>query len=330
MSSTDTQIKILFSTAAQAASDSGAILVTGEAGTGKSALAEYIHNVSGRKNGRLVPVNLAALPPADVEATLFGEMPSGTSSGHTGLLDLADGGTLFLRHVEFLPPAVQKLLLMTLEEGLFFTLGAPRPKAVDLRVVSSTSIDLWARVQAGYFREDLYSRLNHVNISMPPLREIKHDLESLLTNIMSRSALEMGLTFTGLDPAAMECLRAYSWPGNFVELRMEAGLLVLFSRNGRVALEDLPVHLRMAPDSFMGEEGELPPPLIREAERHQLIGAMARCQGDLETVAGLLSQRPENVILKMRALGLDPIDYQAPVQLSQPKDGPGGTSVPSV
>jgi|GEM_PF-1144839 len=328
MASNDTSVKIVFSTAAQAAAGPGAIIISGEAGTGKSALAEYIHSVSPRKNGQLITVNLATLPAADIEATLFGQLPSSTDEARTGLVELADGGTLFLRHVEYLPPASQKLLLMTMEEGLFFTLGAHRAKAVDLRVISSTSIDLWSRVQAGYFREDLYFRLNGLSISMPPLREVRHDMDSLINNFMAKSARSMGITFNGLDPAALECLRAYHWPGNFAELRMEAGLLVLFSRNGRVALEDLPIHLRMAPDTFMGDEGEMPPPLIREAERHQLIAAMARCEGDLEEVAALLNQRPEHIILKMRGLGLDPIDYQAPIQHNPNHDGPGGTSVP--
>ncbi|MDR0882387.1 MAG: sigma 54-interacting transcriptional regulator [Candidatus Adiutrix sp.] len=327
LGSSDNKIKIVFATAAQAAAGSGAILISGESGSGKSTLAEYIHNVSDHKKGQLVTVNLATLPPADIEGVLFGQTDATGGPGHAGLVERADGGTLFLRHVEYLPPAVQKRLLMAIEEGLFFTLGSNRPKALDLRVISSTSIDLWARVQAGYFREDLYIRLNRLNISMPPLREIKQGLDSFLNNFMNKSAQKMGLVFTGLDPAVMECLRAYSWPGNFAELRLEAGRMVLFSRNGRVALGDLPAHLRLAADTFMGDEGEMPPPLVREAERHQLVEAMARCGGDLENVAALLDQRPENVILKMRALGLDPIDYQPPVKLSLPKDRPGGTSM---
>ena len=138
----------------------------------------------------------------------------------------------------------------------------------------------------------------------------------------------MGINFTGVDPGAMECLRAYSWPGNITELKMESGLMVIFNRNGRVALEDLPAHLRLAPEAFMGDARETPLPLIRESERHQLVSAMSRCQGDLERVAALLGQRPEDIILKMRSLGLDPINYQGPVPLHIPK-GPGQTAVPA-
>jgi transcriptional activator for dhaKLM operon len=144
---------------------------------------------------------------------------------------------------------------------------------------------------------------------------------------MSRAARDLGLSFTGVDPAAMECLRAYPWPGNIAELKRETELMVLFSRNGRVVLEDLPVYLRMATDAFLEEDDEAPP-LTQEAERFQLARAMARCSGDLEAVADLLGQKPENVILKMRLFGLDPIDYQAPLKAALPK-GPGQTTVPA-
>jgi len=313
-SSNDTSVKITFSTATEAAAGSKSILLSGEAGTGKSAMAEYIHSASLRKNGHLVTVNLATLPSAEIETALFGQLDSGTSESRTGLVELADGGTLYLRHVEYLSPAAQKMLMMTVEEGIFFPLGSSRAKAVDLRVISSTFVDLWSRVQNGDFREDLYLRLNGLNISMPPLRAIRQDMDSLVNNFMVRAAREMGINFNSIDPAALECLRAYNWPGNFTELRMMANLLVLFSRNGRVAMEDLPAHLRMAPDTFIGDEGALPPPLIHEAERYQLIAAMARCEGDLEEVAALLNQRPEHIIMKMRALNLDPINYQPPIE----------------
>ncbi|MDR3037698.1 MAG: sigma 54-interacting transcriptional regulator [Candidatus Adiutrix sp.] len=326
--SADTKIKIVFSTASQAAAETKSIMIHGEAGTGKSALAEYIHSVSPRKGGRLVAVNLANIPPAEIEAALFGVTHSSETEGRVGLVELADGGTLFLRHVEYLPPNAQKFLLMMLVEGLFFSLGARRAKAVDLRVISSTSIELAAKVEAGYFREDLYLRLNGVSISMPPLREIKADLENFLNHFLSKAARDLGINFQGVDPGAMECLRAYSWPGNITELKMESGLMVIFNRNGRVALEDLPAHLRLATDAFMGGDPEAPTRLIGESERRQLVAAMARCLGDLEQVAGLLGQRPEYIIQKMRHLGLDPINYQGPMPLHIPK-GPGQTAVPA-
>lgn len=328
MSSNDTAVKIVYTTAAQAASGNESILLTGETGTGKAALAEYIHKSSPRRHGRLVTVNLPIIPAAEIENLLLGTAPTeDNESGRIGLIENADCGTLFLRHVEYLPPTIQKILLGILEERLFFPVGAARAKAVDLRVISSTSINLWARVEAGYFREDLYSRINHLNISTTPLRKSKNDLEDLLTSFMNRAARDMGLNLTGLDNAALECLRSYNWPGNISELKTEAALMVLFSRNGRVSLGDLPVHLRMASDTFLGEDGEIPTPLVMEAERQQLIRAMARCGGSLDNVAELLKHPPEHIILKMRALGLDPIDYQAPLHQHLNK-GPGQTSMP--
>ncbi|UQZ88760.1 hypothetical protein C4J81_05895 [Deltaproteobacteria bacterium Smac51] len=326
---TDDQVKIVFSTAAQAAAGKGSILISGETGTGKAALAEYIHNISPRKIGRLITASLASIQPGDIERAIFGQAAGhGDDHGHVGLMELADGGTLFLQHVEYLPAPTQRSLLMAIEEGMFFPLHSGRPKAVDLRVVSSTSVDLWSRVEGGFFREDLYLRLSGINISMPPLRDIKDDLEHILLTHMHKASRALGIPFTGLDPAVLECLRAYRWPGNMAELRQEAALMVLFSRNGRVTLEDLPDYLRMAASSQTIDDDEHVPPIVREAERFQMIRAMARCGGDLEAVAAVLGRRPEDVILKMRSFGIDPIDYQAPVITSQPKS-PSQTALPT-
>ena len=322
-----TQVKIVFSTAMQAAAGESPILLHGEAGTGKSALARYIHNVSPRKSGRLVSVNLSDMPPGETEAILFGVAQAPGSESRTGLLELADGGTLFLRHVECLPPTAQRFLLMTMEEGLFFPLGAHRGKTVDLRLIASTSADLAALAETGQFREDLYMRLNGLTLSMPPLREIKDDLETLLNTFLNRAARDLGVNFHGVDPAALECLRAYQWPGNITELKLEAGLMLLFNRNGRVTLEDLPAHLRLAGECFAGGDPAASP-LIWEAERHQLAAAMSRCQGELEQVAALLDQRPEYVIQKMRALKVDPINYQSQCVPSCLPKGPGHTAMP--
>jgi len=308
----DTKVKIMFSTANQAAADSSPIMINGEAGTGKYYLAAYIHSVSPRKGRRLVSVNLARLHPGEIEATLFGVARASNVESRTGLVELADGGTLFLRHVECLPLSAQKLLLMAMEEGIFRPAGARRCKAVDLRVISSTSADLAEKIETGLFREDLYLRLNSLNISAPPLREIKDGLETILNLFLGKAAQSLGITFDGVDPGVMECLRAYHWPGNLTELEMTAGLLALFSRNGRVVLEDLPVHLRLASENFLHQDPLSSLPLIGEAERYQLQAAMSRCQGDLEQVAALLSQRPEDIIQKMRALHIDPINYQKP------------------
>ena len=322
--------KIVLSTAIQAAAGSSPIMLHGEAGTGKGDLAAYIHDVSHRKGGRLVTVNLAALPPSEIEAALFGLAQAPNSSERrTGLVEQADGGTLFLRHVEHLPPLTQKFLLMAMVEGLFFPVGSSRRgQAVDFRIISSTSIDLASLVEAGQFREDLFLRLNGLTIYLPPLREIKDDLGTFLNIFLNRAARSLGVNFDGVDPGALECLRAYSWPGNLTELNMEAWLMLLFNRNGRVTLDDLPLHLRLAPESFMGREITVPP-LVGEAERHQLQAAMSRCQGDLELVAELLAQRPEYVIQKMRALKVDPINYQNPGVFQHLPKGPGQTVMPA-
>jgi two-component system NtrC family response regulator len=315
----DLKVKLVFSLAAQAAAGQGPIMIQGEAGTAKAPLAEYIHSVSPRKGGRLVPVNLANIPEANLEAILFGEAHTPGQDRQIGLVELADGGTLFLHHVELLPLKVQKLVLIMLEEGQFHPLGAHQPKEVNLRVISSTSTALDALVDTGRFRRDLYLRLAGLSIATPPLRQIKGDLENFLKIYLSRTAKEMGINFQGVDPGVVECLRAYSWPGNLTELKLEAGLMLIFNQGGRVTLEDLPAHLRLAAEAFTGDPDETPPPLILEAERRQLAAALSRCQGDLERVADLLGRPPEDVIVKMRKLGLDPINYQGPAIRPRPQ-----------
>ena len=200
LSTSDHKVKVLLSTASQAAEKDKPVLLTGEAGSGKLALAEFIHNISPRKNGRLIIANLATISPADIEATLFGQLSAGSDPGRAGLVEMADGGTLFLRHVEKLPPAAQKLLLMAIEEGIYFNLGAARPKAVDLRVISATSHELWDKVEAGQFREDLYLRLSATTISLPPLSDIKQDFAVVLHPFLKQAARALGFHFGGRAP----------------------------------------------------------------------------------------------------------------------------------
>lgn len=312
VSSSSYQVKAVFATAAQAAVEPGSIFIGGEAGTGKAVLAEYVHQSSLRRNCRFVPINLALLSPGAMERTFFGQAVTSDDSVQTGLFELADGGTLFLQHVSCLPLSIQESVLRVIENKLYFPTGATRPKATDIRIITSSSADLWAMVEAGTFRKDLYLRLTKMNIIMPPLREIKNEIEKFLALFLKKEAQKLGLPYSGLDKAALECLQMYNWPGNMTELEAEAKLLVMFSRNGWVAMEDLPLHLRLSPEVFGDYETEIQDPIIMEAERYHLASTMACCGGDLEKVTSVLNQKPEKIIQKMRTCGVDPINYQPP------------------
>ena len=317
---TSTQVKILFSTAAQAATEPGHILIDGEMGTGKMALGTYIHFLSPRRNNPFAKVDLCTLAPDMIGYTIFGQTNATLADNkHVGMLEQAEGGTLFIKNVEYMPPTVQKDLLQSIEEGLFHTAGSPHPRAMNTKIICSTSSDLESLVTLGTFRKDLFHRLTRTHITHPPLRKMKDDLEAFINYFMEQYSKDIGVPNSKLSTAISECLKAYNWPGNMTELKTVVATIVLFSRNGAVSVEDLPTYLQMASQVFTddGEEGNDLSCAIKEAERHHLVTALIRCQGNVEQVAELLQQKIDFIIVKIRHYGLDPISYH-PLQKNKP------------
>jgi DNA-binding NtrC family response regulator len=321
----DHQIKVIFSTAAQLAQGTRPIFITGEVGTGKTSLAKHIHQLSGTKGGRFVEVTLTGLSQAQVELMLFGQ--EGGTDNSLGLMALADNGTLFLRHVEYLPLNTQRSLLMAIEQGLLYPLGARHSRTVSVRFVTSSSANLWEMVENGTFREDLYARLTAMSLALPPLRDTRNDIESLAAHFCGQAAKFLGLRFQGIDQSVIECLRAYPWPGNITELKSECGSMAQFSRDGHVVMDCLPIHLRLAPDVFNHGEQITSDTLLGEAERTFIFKALAAHSGDIEKVAALLGLSPEEVIKRCRAMSLDTMDFQPQAGLTQPRT-PGQTNLP--
>jgi DNA-binding NtrC family response regulator len=198
------------------------VLVTGESGTGKELIAQAIHHNSPRKNGRFVAINCGALPESLLESELFGSKRgafTGAKEDRPGLLEAANGGTLFLDEVGNLPINVQKTLLRFLQEQEFLRLGDTVPRKVDVRILSATNTDLKAATAAGSFREDLYYRLNAVNLHLPPLRERPADIPLLAAHFIRRQNAKFGTAVKGFTPDALAAASAYRWPGNIRELR---------------------------------------------------------------------------------------------------------------
>jgi DNA-binding NtrC family response regulator len=320
IASRDNQVKIVYSTAAHVAQDEAPIFLTGESGTDKTSLARHIHQQSPRKNGRLVVVTLSEMPPAQMDRLLFGQEDPNDSL--LGLMTLADNGTVFLRHVEHLTVNAQRSVLMALEEGLIYPVGSRVALNISLRFIASSSTNLRALTENGAFREDLYARLTRINLSLPPLRETKSDIEGLVNDYLTRAAKHLGKTFRSVDNSALECLKAYPWPGNIAELRAACTLLAHLTRGGYVVMDSLPNHLRLAGDVFTQSE-VFPDSPLGEAERYTLIKALACQAGDVEMVAEVLNLSPEDVIIKSRAYGLDPMDFQTP-------GAPGSVVVPGL
>ncbi|HLU62204.1 MAG TPA: sigma 54-interacting transcriptional regulator [Gammaproteobacteria bacterium] len=207
--------------AKMAAGTDAAVLITGESGTGKEQLARSIHRASPRASGPFVAVNCAAIPETLLESELFGHEKgafTGAVQSKPGLVQEADGGTLFLDEIGDMPPSAQVKLLRVLQEGTVRPVGSTRDRHVDIRVISATHQDLRQGMESGEFREDLFYRLNVVNLRLPPLRERREDIPLLATHFLDRINATSS-TPKSFAPAALEALLESNWPGNVRELQ---------------------------------------------------------------------------------------------------------------
>jgi DNA-binding NtrC family response regulator len=218
---TSPAIQTLLEKVAKVAVRDTSALITGESGTGKELIAQAVHHNSARRNHRFVAVNCGALPENILESELFGYRKgafTGATENRKGLLEAANGGTLFLDEVGNLSLNTQKSLLRFLQEQEFRRLGDTTPTKVNVRIISATNSDLAAEVAEGTFREDLFYRLNVINLHLPPLRERKEDIPLLAAHFIRKQNAKFGTDFSGLTPEAMEALRLYDWPGNIRQL----------------------------------------------------------------------------------------------------------------
>jgi len=227
----------------QAAPSSATVLLLGESGTGKELFARALHDHSARAQGPFVPINCAAIPETILESELFG-YERGAFTGATqrkeGRIERAQAGTLFLDEVGELSPAVQVKLLRFLQEGEIERLGGSAALRVDCRVVAATNRDLGAQVKEGRFREDLFYRLNVIQVVLPPLRDRTEDVPLLADHFVARYAAKNAKPVRALTPAALEALEAYSWPGNVRELENAIERAVVLSQGPELDVDALP------------------------------------------------------------------------------------------
>jgi len=233
----------VFDTIERVADSDVDVLVHGETGTGKELVARSVHQNSGRKSGRFVPVDCGAIPANLLESEFFGYERgafTGAQARSIGLMEYADGGTLFLDEVAELPVALQAKLLRALQERRVRRVGGNVEIPVDVRIVAATSRDLEKMIAEGEFREDLYYRINVVRIDLPPLRDREGDIELLLERLVAKYAKETGRPVHGVDAEAVEVLRLYRWPGNVRELQNVVRRGIALTRGDRITLDDLP------------------------------------------------------------------------------------------
>lgn len=237
----------LFDTIRQAAPTQATVLIQGDSGTGKELVAHAVHRLSTRARGPFVAVHCAALSPALLESELFGH-EKGAFTGATvqrhGRFELADGGTLFLDEISEIDASVQVKLLRVLEERRFERVGGTDTIEVDIRLIAATNRDLKTMVRDGKFREDLYFRLDVVNIHLPPLRERLEDVPLLCSGFVKEFAEKNDKPVEGITPDALAILASYRWPGNVRELRNTIEKMVVLARSPRLTARDVPGNVR--------------------------------------------------------------------------------------
>lgn len=218
------------------------VLITGESGTGKELIAQAIHHNSTRKDQPFIAINCGSIPDSVLESELFGHKKgsfTGADSDKQGLLKAADGGTLFLDEIGNLPLNVQKTLLRFLQEQEFRRIGDTESIKVDVRLISATNADLSKDVEAGEFREDLFYRLNVINLHLPPLRERRADIPLLAAHFIAEQNQKFQTSIKGLSADAQRAASEYSWPGNIRQLRNVIEACMTIETGNQIALETL-------------------------------------------------------------------------------------------
>lgn len=223
------------------------ILILGESGTGKGLVAELIHSNSPRRDKHFISINCSAIPEGLLESELFGYKKgafTGAVSDKLGLIPLAHQGTLFLDEIGNMSLNLQAKLLKVLEIGEVYPLGDTKQKIVDVRIIAATNTDIEARIKEGNFRKDLYWRLNVIEITMPPLRERRDDIEILAKHFINKFSKEHSKDMKGIDKDVLSLFMEYSWPGNVRELENVIERAVVLAQSNYITSDDLPDKLK--------------------------------------------------------------------------------------
>jgi DNA-binding NtrC family response regulator len=287
---TSALMRKIFDTISRVAPSKASILITGESGVGKELVANAIHELSPRRAKPLIKVHCAALAASILESELFGHEKgsfTGAVARRRGRFELANEGTLFLDEIGEIEQNIQIKLLRVLQEKKFERLGGEETIETDVRIVAATNKDLKAEIEKGAFREDLYFRLNVVNIHVPPLRERKDDIPLLIAAFLKEFAVENGKKLEGIDDKARSCLYAYSWPGNVRELRNCMESAVVMTKGPFITEGDLPPTLRASND-----EGWIRIPVgtsLAEAEKTIIRDTLSSLKGNKSRTAEVLN-----------------------------------------
>jgi DNA-binding NtrC family response regulator len=298
-------IKRVLDTVRQIAPTDATILITGESGTGKELVASAIHNNSRRSKGPFIKVHCAALTDTLLESELFGHEKgsfTGAAARKRGRFELADGGTIFLDEIGEISQTTQVKLLRVLQEHEFERVGGEETLKVDIRVITATNKDLHFEVEQGRFREDLFYRLNVINLHIPPLRERKEDIPLLINHFINLYSGRHGKQAVQISLKALKLMENYIWKGNIRELQNLVENLIVMSKGVEITPDDLPAAIR----NFSGQEElrlEVGIPLD-EVERRAIIATLDSVNGNKSHAARVLGIGRKTLLRKLEGYGL--------------------------
>jgi DNA-binding NtrC family response regulator len=299
-------MKRIFDLIGQVAPTKASVLITGESGVGKELVADAIHNLSGRKGEAFIKVHCAALSESLLESELFGHEKgafTGAVSTRKGRFELADGGTIFLDEIGEISQTVQIKILRVLQEKTFERVGGEKSITVDTRIVAATNRDLRKEIAEGRFREDLFYRLNVVNITIPPLRDRREDIPLMVSSFLKEFASENKKDVEGIDPRVSSALYNYGWPGNVRELRNCMESAVVLCKGKIIQSDDLPPQISGPDDDLqiripMGSD-------MAEAEKIIIRSTLTHLKGNKSKTAEILGIGRKTLHRKLYDYGLD-------------------------
>ena len=291
---------------AQVAATRGTVLITGESGTGKEVVARQIHRLSAQADNKFVAINCGALPEHLLESELFGHKRgafTGAVNDKAGLFAVANEGTLFLDEIGEMPKNLQVKLLRAIQEREITPVGDTRPQKVNLRIIAATNRDLAADVAAGLFRQDLYYRLNIVQIEMPPLRQRPEDIPALARHFVEKYTKELGKPTRPLSNEALRALMIYSWPGNVRELEnIIERAIILSTHQDRIDITDLPPGLVQAAGGTVDQGSLKLEDAVRLFARGHIMHVLATFAGDKREAAKALGMSLSSLYRKLEEL----------------------------
>lgn len=302
-------MKSLFDTMALVAPSEATVLIFGESGTGKELIADAIHQNSSRKDQPFIKVNCAALPETLLESELFGHEKgsfTGAVSRQQGRFQLAHKSSIFLDEVAEMAPTTQAKILRVLQEREFEPLGGNQTIQVDTRVIAATNKNLEEEIKTGRFREDLYYRLNVVNLDVPPLRERREDISLLADFFLKRYAEKNKRIIKGFTPRAMDLLMRYDWPGNVRELENVVERAVILARGEMVTPAEFPdILLQLDPEIKATYVNLSPGRTLKDVEKDMIIRTLEETGGNRTHAAKILGISRRTLQLKLKEYGIN-------------------------